>query len=152
MKIEIIDAFEDMKASKVIKDYALGGGIAVEYYVNPPATKDIDFFIIVESKAINFMQPIYDYFISRGGKWTNQHIKYKGEILDLLPAWGIGKEAVENADKAIVDDVIVKIIKPDYLAAILHFAGRKKDFDRIELLIKKNLLTQKFAQLIRKYS
>lgn len=151
MDKKVIKLFESMIKDNIIISYALGGGIAVEYYVNPPATLDIDIFVIVSGRGLDFMSPVYRYLQKHGAKFVGQHLMFHGNRLDVLPAFGLTKEAVMYAEVVNIKETTLRIIKPDYLAAILYFVGRKKDEDRIKLMINKSLLTEKFTQLVRKY-
>jgi hypothetical protein len=151
MNKKIITLFELMVEKGIILSYALGGGVAVKYYVNPPATIDIDFFVIVRGEGLDFMSPIYKFLLAHGAKFNKQNLIIYEKRLDILPAFGLTKEAVLYADIVKINGVNVRIIKPDYLAAMLYFVGRKKDDERITMMINKGLLTEKFTRLVTNY-
>ncbi len=124
-----------MKKAKVISDFALAGGIATKYYVNPPATQDIDFYVIVESAGIDFMAPVYAFALKEGAAFIGQHLFYDGKRLDILPAYNdLTKEAVENKIQVTIVGIKVPIITPDYLYFIAKQVGRMKDKERMKLL------------------
>jgi hypothetical protein len=148
----IIKLFNDMKKKKIIVDYALGGGIAAKYYVNPPATKDIDFFVIVNDLSISFMGPIYAYMLQHGAKFVGHLFKYNNTIIDIIPAMNeLIVEAVKKADIANINNVSVRIVNPDYLAAIALQVERPKDIDRVKRLIFSGKLSDQFFILLNIY-
>jgi predicted nucleotidyltransferase len=149
----IVTLLNDMQKKKIIKRWALGGGIAAKYYVNPPATRDVDFFVIVDDKSIMFMQPIYAYMVHHGAKFVGHLFKYKNMIVDIIPAMNdLVKESVMNSITVDMDGVKVKIVDPNYLAAIALQVGRKKDIDRVIRLLNSGKLTQYFEVLREKYN
>jgi hypothetical protein len=149
---EIVKILNSMKKKKYIKEWALGGGVAAKYYVNPPITKDIDFFVTIDDKSIMFMQPIYAYMIEQGAEFKGHLFKYKGITLDIIPVMNeLVKEAVNKSEEVVFDNVKLNIISADYLAAIALQVGRNKDIDRVKRLFNARLITVQFMNLIEKY-
>ncbi len=150
----LVELFNDMQKKKIIRKWALAGGIAAKYYVNPPATKDIDFFVILDDmKALCFMQGVYDYMTAHGATFKGQHLKYKNYLVDVLAANNeLVIEAVKKANTVKMDGASVKIVSPDYLALIALQVGRPKDIDRAKRLYQNNLLTDEFFKLANKYN
>ena len=149
---DITELLNDMKKLNIIKKWALCGGVAAKYYVNPPITKDIDFFVIIDDTSIMFMSPIYGYMISRGAKFKGHLFTYKGVTVDIIAAKdGLIMEGINKAVKCSIDNASVNILRANYLAAIALEVGRDKDIDRVIRLIDANLLDSGFYGLLDKY-
>jgi hypothetical protein len=61
----------------LIKEYAIGGGIATIYYVEPFFTYDLDLFIILLKKpegSLILLSPIFEYLEKKGCYWRKEHI------------------------------------------------------------------------------
>ena len=141
-----------MQLERIISNYAIGGGIAAKYWSNPPVTKDIDIFVkLVNYDGIDYMRPVYDLVVDNGGKWVGQHLVYHKMHLEFLPAHDLTSEAVDNAVVVTYDDIALRIMSPDYIAAIAYFVGRKKDAQRIEHMQSKGLLTDTFYYIVKKW-
>ena len=54
-----LEALNDLKANGIIKDYAIGGGYAANYYLEPSYTYDLDILVLLGSD-VNF-HAIYGY-------------------------------------------------------------------------------------------
>lgn len=149
----VIDAMNELQKKKIIKAWALGGGIAAKYYVNPPVTKDIDFFVLMDDRSIMFMKPIHDYFVARGGKYFKHMMHYKGIVVDIIAT--DDALIVEGIKRAVIGDVEgieMKVLPADYLAAIALKVGRPKDLNRIKLMLDAGILSDKFYSLCSKFN
>lgn len=129
----------DLKKQRLITDYAIGGGIAAIFYIEPILTYDLDIFIVpVEKrrgKKIISLTPIFDYLKHRKYIWRGEHIVIAGIPVQFIPADKLEEEAVKHAKRIRYNGVPTKLIAPEYLVAVLLRAGRKKDFDKIEKIL-----------------
>ena len=60
-----------LKEGGLIDGYAIGGGIAVLFYVEPVFTSDLDIFCLIpaaKGKTIVSLSPIYDFLKKKGYK------------------------------------------------------------------------------------
>lgn len=145
---ELVGMMNDMKKKKIIKKWALCGGVAAKYYVNPPITKDIDFFVIIDNSSIMFMSPVYAYMVQHGAKFKGHMLEYKNTLVDIIgSADELIVEGINKAEKVTIDGIKVDILTADYLAAIALSVGRKKDIDRVVRLYNARLLKRKFYEL-----
>jgi len=68
-----LEIINELKQNGLIKDYAIGGGIATIFYVEPFFTFDLDVFIIAakkeKKKNIILLSPIFDYLEDKGYQW-----------------------------------------------------------------------------------
>ena len=73
-----LKAVKELKNKKVILDYAIGGGIAVLYYVEPLLTYDLDILFVPIEESIDVLAPIYKYLKEKGYKTQREHIIIEG--------------------------------------------------------------------------
>ncbi|MBI4645435.1 MAG: nucleotidyltransferase [Bacteroidia bacterium] len=153
-----IKIINKLKKEGLIKDYAIGGAIGVIRWTEPFFTRDLDLFIILiqepKDKEIIFLYPIYDYLEKIGyNKWTGQWIIVAGVPVEFIPAEGLSKEAVENAQETEYDGVKTKVITPEYLISLLLKAGRDKDKIKIKMLLEQAKIDMdKLKVILNKYN
>ena len=149
----VLGLMEKMKSAGAIEDYALGGGIAAQFYVKAPATTDIDFFVTfssAKSAGLDFMSPVYEMARQEGAEFTGHRMVYDGQVVDFVSASDeLVREAVRN--KVFIDHegLRVPIVTQDYLYLIAKKVGRPKDKERMQLLYP--LRSSHFPQLLKKY-
>lgn len=147
----------ELKENKLIEDYAIGGGIAALYYIEPFLTYDLDLFIILPEKEIKktliTLSPIFDYLKKKGYSWKGEHIVIEGIPVQFIPADELEKEAVKNARLVYYQRVKTKVVTPEYLIAILLRAGRKKDIEKIEKLLEQTKIDKrKLNEILKRYN
>ena len=153
----------ELVADAVIKDFALGGAIAAIFYTEPIDTQDVDIFVQVIDTGINLaiLSPIYDYMRARGYNIEAEHIFIEGFPVQFLPAFNaLTDEAVTEALEVELQTVKTRIMRPEHLVAIMLDTGRLKDYLRIDLflrsevvdraklqdIVERHELTQKWSQ------
>jgi predicted nucleotidyltransferase len=146
---EAIQVINELKEKGLIKDYAIGGGIATLFYIEPFLTYDLDIFILTETtstQAIIDLSPIFEYLKKKGYSWKGEHILIEGVPVQFIYADELEKEAVEKARIVEYEGVKTKVIAPEYLIAILLRAGRKKDREKVEKLLQEAEIDMKELQ------
>lgn len=78
-----LKVINEMKRRRLFVDYAIGGGIATLFYVEPFLTYDLDIFIIpsgskVSDKGLIDLSPIFEYLKGKGYRWESEHIIIEG--------------------------------------------------------------------------
>ncbi len=130
----------ELKKKGLIEDYAIGGGIATIFYVEPFLTYDLDVFIIPSKKEkkknLILLSPIFDYLENKGYFWSGEHIIIEGIPVQFIPADKLEEEAVREAKQVRYEGIKTKVMTPEYLTSILLRAGRKKDMEKIEKLLQ----------------
>ena len=103
---QVLEVLNQMIQDGIIKDYTIGGGISVLYYVEPTLTYDLDviFTFQAEKKGIVTLQAIYDYLKEKGYQPDAEHIIIKGIRVQFLPSYGLQAEALLNSKKIIVNN------------------------------------------------
>ena len=145
-----------MQAEKVFENYALGGASAVIFYTEPIATQDVDIFISIKNKADNLMilAPIYEYASKHKFEVKAEHIIIAEFPVQFLPTFNaLTAEAVENAGEFELENELVRVMRPEYLTAIMLDTGRTKDFLRINLFLENGLVNMKeLADILEKHN
>jgi hypothetical protein len=128
---------KDMARQGIIKAYAIGGGIAATYYIEPVLTYDLDIFFIPAGEGLDVLAPIYEYARERGFGAEAEAILIEGFPVQFIPAYNdLVREAVENATTLKYRDVEARVVTAEYLAAIALQTGRAKDRERLVRLLE----------------
>jgi len=163
-----IKVVNELQRRGLIRTYAIGGGIATIYYVEPILTYDLDIFFIQpeEEKEIMSISSIYDFLETKGYKPHKEHIIIEDLPVQFLPAYNeLIREAIENAVEVKYKKTKTRIFRAEYLIAIMIQTSRPKDKERMikildEAEIEKGYLTkilrkcgleEKFERFVRLY-
>jgi hypothetical protein len=140
----------ELKDKGIIIDYAIGGGIAALFYVEPFLTYDLDIFIIIkeEKKDLISLKDLFEYLKSKGFLFKGEHIIIEGIPVQFIPVNELEKEAVENGRFVKYKSVNTKVIEPEYLIAIFLKIGRRKDIERIEKILNLDIIDRDKLQKI----
>jgi hypothetical protein len=131
-----LKVIEEIARQGIIKTYAIGGGIAATYYIEPLLTYDLDIFFIPIKGGLDLRSPIYDYCGERGFGNKDKAILIEGFPVQFIPAYNdLVHEAVENASTLQYRDVEARVVTAEYLAAIALQTGRAKDRERVIRLL-----------------
>ena len=138
-----------MQADGVIENYAIGGGIAAVYYLEPYPTDDIDIFIPVASVAIGeagliSLEPIYDYLRGLGYLPSKEGVIIEDWLVQFIPTFELmQEEAIAKSRHVTYGKTETNIFTAEYLAAELLRSGRRKDHARVIALIESNRVDMK---------
>jgi len=151
----------------VVKQYAVAGGVAATFYMEPLTTYDLDVFILVESKPgkLISLAPIYDYLAACGFKTEREYVMIHGMPVQFIPTYNrLSEEALEQARTVKYSGAPVRVIRPEHVLAIMLQTGRPKDLIRARQLaesaglnrayllevLKRHNLTSRWRALRRK--
>jgi len=131
-----------MITNGIIKDYAIGGAVAVMAHTEPFETEDIDIFVIIEQVpklGTIDVSNIYKYVESLGYKRNkNGYYVIGGFSIHFVPLLDeLIEEAIKKSCIRKYKEFPVRVFCPEYLIAILLMSFRMEDFIKI-----KRLLTQ----------
>ena len=146
----VILTLNDLKKAMVISDYAIGGGYALSYYLEPAYTYDLD--ILVLSNNEEEYHNLYAYFRKCGNKIEDVYIWISDMPVQFLPSY-IGElyeEAIKKANKISIKGMPSKVVNIEYLITLLLKSYRPKDKIRIAELLKKAKIDT-LNNIIRKY-
>lgn len=151
-----LEVINELKNEGIIQEYAIGGAVGVLKWVEPLFTRDLDIFIVVKrdrERKIVDLTPLY-YFLKRRGykEWIGQWIMIEGIPVEFIVADELGEEAVLDAAEFEYEGVECRVIKPEYLIALLLQAGRNKDKIKIDMLLKEADIDKlKLEKILQKY-
>lgn len=146
----------ELKKKGLIEDYAIGGGIATIFYVEPFLTYDLDVFIIPSKKEkrknLILLSPMFDYLKDKGYHWSGEHIIIEGIPVQFIPADKLEEEAIRKAKQTEYEGIKIRVMTPQYLTSILLRAGRKKDMEKIEKLMQQAKVDmKKLKDILHRY-
>jgi len=129
-----------MVADGVFENYAVAGAIGAMFYVEAFATADIDVFVLPSEDRIIIELPGWEYLKARGyTKVEKEGIVVEGWPVQFLPATtSLEREAYTKAQMLSVEDVPVRVTRPEHLVAIMLKVGRQKDIARIAMFLSQD--------------
>lgn len=127
----------EMTRLGIIRSYAIGGGVAATYYIEPVLTYDLDIFFIPAKEGLDVLAPIYAFAGDRGYGTQAEALLIEGFPVQFIPAYNdLVREAVTEAANLNYRDVEAKVVKAEYLTAIALQTGRPKDRERVARLLE----------------
>jgi hypothetical protein len=137
---KVIQILNRMQADGVIEKYAIGGGIATVYYLEPYETDDIDVFlspVLVGQSGLISLEPIYSYLEKLGYLPLKEGVMIEGWLVQFVPAFAsVQEEAIAQAAPVRYEETHTLIFSAEHLAAELLRSGRPKDHARVIDLIE----------------
>jgi len=148
-----LKVIRELHKSGLIRAYAIGGGIAATYYIEPILTYDLDIFFIPTAEGLDVLSSIYGELKKRGYPLEKELVIVEGIPVQFIPVYNyLVKEAVETAVESMYQRVRTRILRPEYLLAIALQTNRSKDRERaIQLLEQAKLDSKSLAGLLKKY-
>ncbi len=122
-----LQTLNGLKRKGIIKAYAIGGGYAVNYYLEPSYTYDLDVLVLLGSDAD--YHALYKYFREAGNKIENIYIMIGDLPVQFLPSFisPLFDEAIKKARRITVGGVLSKVVRVEHLIALLLVSFRTKD-------------------------
>ena len=157
MKIEeVIRTVNQMKADRVITNYAIGGAVGATFYLEPVSTLDVDIFIEVHAMAgssIISLDPIFSYLREHACKMEGEYVIISGWPVQFLPPTGpLIEEALARAVEVDVQGIPARVFTAEHLGAIALQTGRAKDKARLLQFIEARALDRSgFEEIISRY-
>jgi len=136
----------ELKKQGIIEDYAIGGGIAAIYYIEPILTYDLDIFVILpqaKGKRVIDLSALFDSFRQKGYLWEKEHLIIEGVPVQFIPADELETEAISNAPNVDYEGTKTKVFSAEYLIAVLVRAGRTKDIEKVEKILEQSTVKYK---------
>jgi len=132
----VLTELNDLVRLGIIGDYAIGGGYAVMYHGIPYSTFDLDVFVILGSEED--FHSLYEYYREKGNVLENVFIYIANMPVQFFPNFisPLFNGAIQEAQQIEVDGVPSKVVKVEYLIALLLTAFRPKDKIHVIELVK----------------
>ncbi len=151
-------ALNELKDAGVVREYALGGAMALVFWTEPIATYDLDVFVVLppQEGAIVNLSPIYEWAAQRGYSTLAEHVLIEGVPVQWIPSHNaLSDEAIETAQTLDYEGVAVRVIRPEYLAALYlePSARTPKRRERAAALAESPVVDRELLQrLLRRYT
>lgn len=134
---ETITILNQMSADGIIGQYAVGGAVAANVYLEVADTIDVDVFIAlnpVPGQVLVSLTSIYSYLESEGAQLNAEGVPVvAGWPVQFLPAdKPLLKEALEQSVERDMGGVPMRVFTPEHLVAIAFQLGRPKDRVRLD--------------------
>ena len=144
-------------AEGVLLDYAIAGGVAALYYSEPILTFDFD--VVCRFPGTGSLldpTPVFARLKAWGFSFgAEDRVMIHGVPVQFIPATpGLMEEALEKAVSVTVCGVRAKILRAEYLAALMLELYRPKDKAKLDLLVGNEAVAfnQKcFRDLLKRY-
>ena len=140
----------------IVEKYAIAGGIAQFYYIEPSITYDLDLIIHLpgEESVLDPLSKIYEWAKINNYKFLGEHIIIEGvPVQFLLPYNDLVKEALNSSNEITLYDEITFILKPEYLMVIMLQTGRSTDKERLAKFLKEaEYDKEKFLILLNRFN
>jgi hypothetical protein len=106
---EVLVVVNQMRDDGVISNYALGGAIAANYYLEPFTTLDIDIFVELHAapgSLLITLEPILHYLRERGFRMEGEYLMIGRWPVQFLPPGNpLIDEALKEAIEVLISDV-----------------------------------------------
>ena len=125
-----LQRINELLEKRIIEHYAIAGGMAQFYYIEPSVTYDLDLIVHIadEEKSLNPLSLIKE----QGYKTENGHIVIEGLPVQFLLAYNeLVKDALQNRVEINIFNEKTYILKAEYLMAIMLQTGRLTDRERL---------------------
>lgn len=132
-------ALKELERAGVIETYAIGGGIAGLFYMEPLLTYDLDVFVFLPkaSGSIIDLSALYAALRKRGYSTHREHVVMEGVPVQFIPAYNaLVEEAVRESSRRWYRKVMTRVIRVEYLLAIMLQTDRPKDRARMTQLLE----------------
>lgn len=140
-----------MMERNLLDDYAIGGAVALAYYIEPRDTQDLDLYLLVSDDQYH---KLWETLIEMGFKSEGQRVIIYDVPVDLFPV-SIGpifKEALSKSKKIFMGGLPVKIFPSEYLVVTKLMAHRYRDKEDVHRLFERRVVSSKIVSgLIRRF-
>ncbi len=140
----------------ILDKYAIAGGMAQFYYIEPSVTYDLDLIIHLSDQEDNLdpLKKIYTWAKQNNYEPLKEHILIEGIPVKFLLAYNdLVKTALNERSKLKLFDVETFILKPEYLMAIMLQTGRLTDKERlVKFITDAEYDEDKFLSIIQKFN
>jgi hypothetical protein len=153
-----LQVLNKMKEAGVVQDYALGGAMALVFWTEPIPTYDLDVYVFLpsEDRTIISLEPIYEWTAARGYRTEAEHVIIDGIPVQFLPSHNeLSDEAIERAATLDYEGIPVRVVRPEYLAALyLEPSARTlKRRERAAALVESNVVDRALlTEILERYN
>jgi hypothetical protein len=153
---KVLQVLNRMQTDGVLEKFAIGGGIAAIYYLEPYSTDDIDVFIspvLIDPSGLVSLEPIFGYLGKLGYLPVKEGVLIEDWLVQFVPAFAaVQEEAIEQARRIEYGDTHTFIFSAEHLGTELLRSGRLKDQVRVlDLIESKKMDMNVFRDIISRH-
>lgn len=153
---QTLAAINRLEAAQVIDRWAVGGATGATFFLEPLVTEDVDIFVRMQplpGQILVSLQPIYEALRAEGVEQVGEYLVIAGWPVQFLPPTSsLVEEALDQAIETKADDVPVRVLSAEHLAAIALQTGRAKDKARVQQFVEAGVLDQeKFEAILSRH-
>ena len=140
-----------MREEGVFQSYAIGGGIAALFYIEPLTTFDLDVFVLLANgpSPLVSLSPIYSWLQQRGYTPRGEQVVIEGIPVHFIPAYNpLVVEAVRAAVEKPYANATARVLAPEYLMAIMIQTGRPTDRERLMRFLEEAEISSELLERI----
>ena len=129
-----LQILNNLVESGIIKEYAIAGGMAQFYYIEPSVTYNLDLIvnIDIDEKNLAPLHKLYDWATLNNYKTEGEHIIISGIPVQFLLAYNsLISEALDNRVQITLFEEKSFILCAEYLMAIMLQTGQPIDRERL---------------------
>ncbi len=140
----VAKTFDQLQNEGIIGGWAIAGGSAALFYVEPFVTFDVDIFVAIEQRNVLLnLDPFHGRLRALGHDVKGEHVDIGGVPVQIIvPPPGVESEALAQAQIQGSGDKEIKIVTAEHLMAICLKIGRPKDKLRLEMFIDEQAFDQ----------
>jgi hypothetical protein len=154
---DVISELNRLQSQGLISDYAIGGAVAANAYIEPADTEDLDVFVVVSLDESNSLDPLTNVnadLVAHGATWHGMYLVIGGwPVQLLLPGSDLYEDAIAHGRASVfADGLSAKIMGPEHLVAIALATGRLKDYVRVVEFLRRGVVDRAHLEdLVKKY-
>lgn len=141
----------ELEREGVMSRYAIGGAVGAIFYMEPFLTYDLDVFILLPQtdSGLLTLSPIYEALRKRGYEEEKECVLIEGMPVQFLPAYNpLLEDALQEARTTRYAETDTRVLRPEYLVAIMVQTGRDKDRQRFSTFMQEAELDQKYLTTV----
>jgi len=150
-----ISAVNELKEIGILNSFAICGGIASLFYIEPVSTYDLDIMLVLtsEKNLLNPLEDVFNWAKSKNYEFDGEYIVIEGIPVQFLPVFNeLVSEAVENLNVFKVGETEVPVLRAEYLMAIMLDVNRPKDRERLVRFLSMDSFDKEyFNDIINKF-
>lgn len=152
---DTLRVLNDLKDDEVVEEYAIAGAMAVLFWAEPIPTYDLDVLVFLpgDEKTLVSLAPLYEWAAKHGYASKAEHVVIEGVPVQFLPAHNrLAEEAIEQAATIDYEGVPVRVVRPEYLAALYLEPGARtmKRRERAAALMESTAIDLDTFEALRK--
>lgn len=148
----VIELMNEAVAEGVIERYAIGGAVALTFYLEPISTLDVDVFVTFKTTPGEW-EEARNFLVLRGGHREEEYVIVADWPVQLLPAVSpLVEEALAQAMVRDVEGTPARVFSLEHLTAIALEASRAKDVTRLVHILESGKLDRvSFMELLQRF-